>query len=107
MGRVYAAHRISLNVHAAVVRAGTNMRSFECAAYGIAQLVEHRAQLERYFEPGVEIATYAEAQELQASLRSLLGDPARCADMATRARRRALAEHTYAHRARALLEPVL
>jgi spore maturation protein CgeB len=38
--------------------------------------------------------------------RDLLADPAQAADMGSRARERVLDEHTYAHRARRLLELV-
>jgi len=104
MGRVYARHRLSLNVHAAVLREGTNMRTFECAAYGIAQLVEHRPGLDALFEPGSEIATYREPGEIAHRVAALLADPGRCRAMAQRARERALARHTYRHRVAAMLD---
>jgi hypothetical protein len=107
MGRVYARHRLSLNVHAAVVREGTNMRTFECAAYGIPQLVEHRPGLETLFDPQREIATYRDPGDLPQRLAATLTDAGRRHAMAVRARRRALAEHTYAHRVRALLDGLL
>ena len=104
MGRVYARHRLSLNVHAAVLREGTNMRTFECAAYGIAQLVEHRPGLDALFDPEREIATYREAAEIPARVAALLADPDHLLAMARRARDRVLAGHTYRHRVAALLD---
>ena len=98
MAAVYARHRISLNVHAQVVAEGTNMRTFECAGYGITQLVENRPGLAQLFEPDREIATYDEPEELAHALARLLADPKSAAVMAGRARHRALQEHTYCHR---------
>lgn len=107
MGSIYARHKISINIHARVVRQGTNMRTFECAAYGIPQLVEYREGLERYFEPGREIEVYRTLEELHEKSRRLLGESERSEKMAARAHRRALAEHTYVHRIRTLLEGVV
>lgn len=98
MGRAYARHAASLNVHATIVREGTNMRSFECAGYGIPQVVEYRPGLERYFEPDVEIAVYHEPTEVVDAVRALLADPRRARNMAERARARVRAEHTYRQR---------
>lgn len=107
MGRIYARHRLSLNVHAEVVREGTNMRSFECAGYGIAQLVEHRRGLTELFEPEHEIVTYEQPDEVGELLRALATDEPRRTRLAVAARRRALAHHTYAHRVAQLLQDLL
>jgi spore maturation protein CgeB len=98
MAKVYSQHRISLNVHAQVVAAGTNMRTFECAGYGIPQLVENRPGVTQLFEAEREIAIYDEPAELAQALSRLLADPKASAAMAERARHRVLQEHTYAHR---------
>ncbi|HEU4949220.1 MAG TPA: glycosyltransferase [Candidatus Deferrimicrobiaceae bacterium] len=107
MGRVYAGHRLSLNVHAEVLRQGTNMRTFECAAYGIPQLVEYRPGIERFFTPGEEIATFSDEAEMLDRLSRLLSEPSQAAVLAANARRRALREHSYHRRAISLLEGVL
>jgi spore maturation protein CgeB len=107
MGRVYARHRLALNVHARVVRGGTNMRTFECAGYGIPLLADHRPGIESLFEPGREIALYREPEELPEALARLLADPRTAREMAERARVRALAEHRYEQRIGRLLEGLL
>ena len=107
MGRVYARHRLSINLHAQVVRHGTNMRTFECAGYGIPQLVENLPGLEKVFEPDREIATFAEEGEMLAVLDRLLNDPAGAEAMARRARRRAFREHSYHQRCIDLLAGIL
>lgn len=106
MGRVYAGHRVSLNIHAEVLRQGTNMRTFECAAYGIPQLVEYRPGIERFFAPGEEIATFTDEAEMLERLSGLLAEPSWAAGLAARARRRALREHSYHRRAVSLLEGI-
>jgi len=103
MGNVYARHRVSLNLHAAVVRQGTNMRTFECAGYGIAQVVEHRPGLDELFEPESELLTFTDTGSMIAQIDRLLHDPALATRMAQRAADRARAEHTYGHRVAALL----
>jgi len=107
MGRIYGRHQLSLNIHAEVVREGTNMRTFECAAYGIAQLVERRPGLERFFDLERELAVFSEESELVEKLAELLAAPERARALAHRARQRVQAEHSYHHRAVQLLDGVL
>ena len=57
-----------------------------------------------WFEPGSEIVVVRNAGEALAAYRELLDDPAQAEAMGARARERVLAEHTYAHRARRVLE---
>ncbi|MFN0195797.1 MAG: glycosyltransferase [Planctomycetaceae bacterium] len=102
MGEIYARSRISLNLHAKVVRAGTNMRTFECAGYGIAQLVEHRPGISELFEPEREIVLFHDAPEMVSQAARLLADIDLRRELAENARRRALAEHTYQHRLQAI-----
>lgn len=98
MGSIYARSRISLNLHARVVREGTNMRTFECAGYGIPQLVEYRPGIDELFDPGSEIVTFHSTCEMVDQARRLLADADLRCRLAENARRRALAEHTYRHR---------
>ena len=62
--------------------------------------------LETWFEPGRELLVVADADGATDAYRELLADPARAEELGTRARERALDEHTYAHRARRLLDLV-
>ncbi len=104
MGAVYARHRTALNVHAQVVRAGTNMRSFECAGYGIAQVADWRPGLDRLFEPERELLVCRSPEQMLEQLRRLLAHPGEAHALATRARARSLGEHTYNHRVYRLLQ---
>lgn len=104
MGKIYAAHLVSLNIHAEIVREGTNMRTFECAAYGIPQLVEYRPGLERFFEPGLDLAVFSNEEDMLQKLADLNAQPEQAMEMARRARRKALACHSYHHRVLQLLD---
>ncbi len=106
MQGIYANHRISLNIHASVVRGGTNMRTYEAAGYGIPQLVEHRDDIERLFVPDEEIACFKTMDEWNAQTERLLKDDVYAARLATNARARVLAEHTYQHRIKTMLARV-
>lgn len=107
MGRIYSEYSVSINIHAQVVRHGTNMRTFECASYGIPQLVEYRPGLDRYFEPEKEILTFSSPAQCVDQLERLLGDAKLRRYMSVLARQRALSEHTYLHRMRELLNEVI
>lgn len=103
MGKVYARHRVALNIHAQVVRHGTNMRSFECAAYGIPQVVDYREGLAQYFEPDTQMLISHTPGQMAGQVKYLLAHPDAAAGIAQRARTRALAEHTYYHRLLSIL----
>ena len=102
-----SAARINLNVtrsaHATVPGSST-CRPFELAACGAAIVSNPHAGIDRWFEPGRELLVVADAEEAVAAYRELLADPAQAEEMGRRARERVLDEHTYAHRARRLLE---
>jgi spore maturation protein CgeB len=78
-------------------------RLFEVAACGGAQVVDRRADVLRLFREDDEIAPFSSGPELRARVEALLADPESGRRLGRAARRRALAEHTYAHRARVLL----
>jgi spore maturation protein CgeB len=60
--------------------------------------------IERWFEPGRELLVVSGADEAVEAYRSLLDDPASAAELGRRARERVLGEHTFADRARRLLD---
>lgn len=103
MGEIYAHYRVALNLHAQVVRRGTNMRSFECAAYGIPQVADYRDGLSQYFTAGTEILISTTPTEMAQHIHELLTQPDLAAHMAQCACKRALTEHTYYHRLLMLL----
>jgi glycosyltransferase involved in cell wall biosynthesis len=107
--RAISAARINLNItrrsHATVF-ASSSSRPFELAAAGAAIVSNPYAGIERWFEPGRELIVVNDADEALAAYRELLADPGQAEELGRRARERALDEHTYAHRARRVLELV-
>ena len=105
--RAISAARINLNItrraHASVFASST-ARPFELAAAGAAIVSNPVEGMERWFEPGRELLVVSSAEEATAAYRDLLADPAQADELGRRARERVLDEHTYAHRARTLLE---
>lgn len=105
--RAISASRINLNITRgahATVPASSTCRPFELAACGAAIVSNPNEGIERWFEPGRELLVVADADEATAAYRELLADPAQAEELGRRARERVLDEHTYAHRARRLLD---
>jgi spore maturation protein CgeB len=105
--RAIASARINLNVTRrphATVDASSTCRLFELAACGSAIVSNPLAGIERWFEPEHEIRVVADAEGAVSAYRELLADPGQAEELGRRARERVLDEHTYAHRARRLLE---
>ena len=102
-----SAARINLNItrrsHATVPASATS-RPFELAAAGAAIVSNPYAGVERWFEPGRELLVVDGADAALDAYRELLADPAQAEEMGARARERVLDEHTFAHRARRLLD---
>jgi spore maturation protein CgeB len=105
--RAISAARVNLNMtrrpHATVFGSST-ARPFELASSGAAIVSNPHAGIERWFEPGRELLVVDDAEEATAAYRDLVSDPAQAEELGRRARERVLDEHTYAHRARRLLE---
>jgi len=101
--------RINLNItrrsHASVYASST-CRPFELAAAGAAIVSNPQNGIERWFEPGSELRVVETADEAVAAYRELLDDPGAAEAMGRHARERVLDEHTYAHRARQILDLV-
>ncbi|HMI99773.1 MAG TPA: glycosyltransferase [Gaiellaceae bacterium] len=105
--RAVSASRINLNItrrpHATVPRS-SSARPFELAACGAAIVSNPYEGLEQWFEPGSEVRIVSGADEATEAYEELLADPGAAEEMGRRARERALSEHTYAQRARRLLD---
>jgi glycosyltransferase involved in cell wall biosynthesis len=99
--------RINLNIarqaHASVYASST-ARPFELAALGCAVVSNPYAGLSEWFEPGHEVLVVTSTSEAADVYRQLLRDASARRELGARARRRLLAEHTYAHRATTLLQ---
>ncbi len=96
--RAARAARIALNpMHFAEVD-GLNCRAFELAGCGAFQICTSKPVLREHFDPGVEIETFANTEELIEKIRHYLRHPQEAAAIALRGQARAHREHTYARR---------
>ncbi|MDR1360242.1 MAG: glycosyltransferase [Deltaproteobacteria bacterium] len=107
--RIYNAGAINLNLHSSMLAeesAGqgdfVNPRTFELAACQAFQLVDRRSLMAELFSPD-ELACFDSLPELLAAAAHYKDRPDERRKMAARARKRVLAEHTYAKRMSALL----
>jgi spore maturation protein CgeB len=103
----YAAQRFTLNVTRAAMRVAgwsPSVRLFEAAACGIPVISDHWDGLDQIFIPDEEILIAEEPQDVLDFLGQIDEGPLR--ELAKRARRRVIAEHTAESRCRLLLEEV-
>jgi len=108
--KVFNASKINLNLHSSIkaeplVSGGdfVNPRTFELASCAAFQLVDRRALLGELFSDR-EVAVFEDMPGMLEAIQHFLARPEERRAMAERARARVLAEHTYAHRMRALLD---
>lgn len=102
---LYQRHRAVLNIrNEANVEHGLNQRSFEALACGAVVLNDDLRDLSRCFEPGREILVYRDIDELNSLVARLRREPHWGAHIAAAGRQRVLAEHSYRHRLRTILD---
>ncbi len=104
--RVFCSARVNLNLHSPLEVFGINHRTFEIAGAGGFQLVDERPGLEKYFQPGEEIVTFATADELRERILWFLEHPEERAEIARRGHERARREFTLEKKFGELLEIV-
>ncbi len=106
--KVFNATTINLNLHSATGSGldpeadFVNPRTFELAACGAFQLVDHRSLLPDLFHPQ-EMVSFRSFDEVPGLVQRWLGDSAARQAMATAARTHVLEAHTYVHRMKDLL----
>jgi spore maturation protein CgeB len=102
---VYSGSTLSLNHHHPMNDiVGVNTRTFELAAAGACQLVDAKEDLPPLFKPGDEVLVYRDLPELRRLLDYFLARPDEARAVGENARRRALADHTLAHRVDEMLQ---
>lgn len=106
--KVFNASAINLNLHSNTGEGldpsadFVNPRTFELAAAGAFQIVDHRALLPDLFNDE-EVVTFDRPDDVPSLIRTWLRDPVGRRTVADAARRRVLREHTYEHRMKDLL----
>lgn len=105
MRAFFACTRIFLGVVHPQMVTGASQRLFDAAAAGAFILAEHKADIDRLFPKG-EIETFRSKEEMREKAVYYLNHPEKRQEKAAAARARVLAEHTWKHRARQILEIV-
>jgi spore maturation protein CgeB len=104
---VYSGSTLSLNHHHPMNDiVGVNTRAFELAASGACQVVDAKEDVATLFKPGDEVLVYRDLPELRRLLDHFLSRPDETRAVGENARRRALAEHTLAHRVDEILDVI-
>jgi spore maturation protein CgeB len=101
--KIYAASRVSINVHGPHMVSGENFRVFEVAACGGVSFSTFKPDLAACFEPGREVVVFDDADDLRDKLRHYLGHPDELDAVRDAGRARVLADHTYDDRAAVIL----
>ncbi len=78
------------------------LREFEAPMSGALFLAEHQEELAEYFAIGEEVLTYTDRDDLLHTVRYYLAHPEQAERVRRAGRKRALSEHTWAHRFREL-----
>jgi spore maturation protein CgeB len=109
--KVFNATTINLNLHSATSDGldpsadFVNPRTFELAACGAFQLVDHRSLLAEFFT-SQEIVSFGLFDEVPRLIQRWLADPTARHAMASAAQTRVLNSHTYVHRMKDLLAQI-
>lgn len=93
----------TVNIHGA--QDGFTLRTFEASGIGAVHLID-RPDVTEFYDPGTEVLVYEGVDELVELCRRASRDRSWSDALRVAGRRRTLAEHTFAHRASALLELV-
>jgi hypothetical protein len=99
MFRLLHSSRIVLNRHIGAARHyANNMRLYEATGVGSLLLTDDKTNLAELFEPGREVVTYANADELVERARHYLEHEDQRREVAAAGQARTLAEHSYERR---------
>jgi hypothetical protein len=105
MYRVLGKSRIALNRHIDVAEDyANNMRLYEATGVGTLLITDAKRNLHELFEPGEEVVTYANEDELIEKIEHYLGDEPQRVRIAQAGQARTLREHTYAVRMNELID---
>ncbi|MEM6733067.1 MAG: glycosyltransferase, partial [Myxococcota bacterium] len=103
LSRVYERATVNLNATSFQMPSAVNQRVFDVPASGGFLLTDHQTDLETLFEPGSEVVTYRNSDELAALYERYASDEAGRNAVTEAATRRIRAEHTYVHRMKTMI----
>lgn len=94
---------VNLNSTSIQMATAVNQRVFDCPGAGGFLLTDNQASLADLFDVESEVAVYNTLEEAREQLRWFVERPAVRKEIAARARKRILGEHTYRHRLEAMV----
>mgnify|MGYP000035237380 FL=1 len=100
---IYSKYLISLNIHASVIKYGTNMKTFEACGFNVPQIINHTPGLENFFEPNKEIMIFSSIDEYKEKLDLLRGDDKLRKILINNSLKRAIAMHKYDDRVKLII----
>jgi len=98
MLKILSAAKLTINTHGDFVFYGGNIRLFESAGVGIAQMSEDLPGVREWFTDGENIIIYKDTEDLRAKVAYYLSHDAERQALAQRAREHVYAHHTYDQR---------
>lgn len=101
---VYGASTINFNATSLQMKTAVNQRVFDAPAAGGFLLTDFREQLAELLVVGQEVVCYRDPAEIPDLVRFYLKHPSERARVVQKARDRILAEHTYRHRVKTMLD---
>ncbi len=102
--KVYNASSINLNISRTQLVTAVNQRVFDVPACRSFLLTDFKEELEEYFEIGKEIICYKDQDDLDRLVSFYLNSPSHRNSVSVAGYERVLAEHTYAHRMKRLVD---
>ncbi len=99
----YSSMEINFNCTSVQMKGAVNQRVFDVPACGAFLITDWREQIENLFEPGREVICYHHPEEVTELIGKWLADAHGRKGVARAARKRVLAQHTYAHRLQELI----
>lgn len=98
----YPCSKVNFNCTSLQMKGAVNQRVFDVPACGAFLLTDSRHQMDRLFDPGSEVVSYNDMDEIPELIAHYLQNDTARRMIATAARKRILGEHTYRHRLQAL-----
>jgi spore maturation protein CgeB len=102
--KLYNASKINLNITLAQLKTGINLRPFEVSACEAFIITDYRKDLGELFEIGREIVCYKDTKELRDKVKYYLLHEREREEIAKRAHKRVLKEHTFDMRMQKVIE---
>lgn len=106
LAKLYLASKINLNISRVQFKSAINQRPFDISCAGRFILTDYRRDLGELFDLGREMICFRDKKELRDLAEYFLRHPEERREIAKKAQKRTLGEHTYLHRIERLIKTV-